>query len=197
MILLLNGTSSAGKTSLAKALQRRWPGPLLSVGIDTVVFALPGRWLDPPGWHEVFRYTGSGDGLEITAGPLGDRLVAGLHRSVAALAGEGFDVVVDHVLLSPAWVADGAAAWAGIPVLSVGVRCPLAEVVRREAARADRTLGQARAQFEPVHAHAAYDVEVDTSLADPDRCAGLVAAAAQAHTGPTRLASRVRAGRRP
>jgi chloramphenicol 3-O-phosphotransferase len=54
MIILLNGTSSAGKTSLAKAPQRRWDGPLLAVGIDTVVFALPGRWLNPPYWHEVF-----------------------------------------------------------------------------------------------------------------------------------------------
>lgn len=74
---------------------------------------------------------------------------------------------------------------------SVGVRCPLAEVVRREAARADRTLGQARAQFESVHAYAGYDVEVDTSLGDPDECAALVAAAIDTHRGPTRLASRL------
>jgi chloramphenicol 3-O phosphotransferase len=188
VVIVLNGTSSAGKTSLAKALQRRWDGPLLAIGIDTVVFALPGRWLDPPGWHEVFRYTGSGDDLQIMPGPLGDRLVAGLHRSVAALAAEGFDVVVDHVLLSAAWVTDAAAALAGVPVLSVGVRCPLAEVVRREAARKDRTLGQARAQFERVHAYAGYDLEVDTSLADPDTCAVQVTAAATTHPGPTCLA---------
>lgn len=60
---MLNGTSSAGKTTLAKALQRRLPDPLLAVGIDTVVYALPGRWLVPPGWHEVFRYDGEGDSL--------------------------------------------------------------------------------------------------------------------------------------
>jgi chloramphenicol 3-O phosphotransferase len=53
--------------------------------------------------------------------------------------------VVDHVLLSPAWVADAAPALAAHPVLSVGVRCPLDKVIRREAARGDRTLGQARA----------------------------------------------------
>ncbi|HEY6747588.1 MAG TPA: AAA family ATPase [Mycobacteriales bacterium] len=191
MIIVLNGTSSAGKTSLAKAVQRRWDGPLLAVGIDTVVFALPGRWLNPPRWHEVFVYTGSGDALRITAGPVGDRLVAGLHRSVTALADQGFDVVVDHVLLSAGWVADAASAFGDRPVLSVGVRCPLAEVVRREAARGDRTLGQARAQFEVVHAYAGYDLEVDTSLADPDTCAARVLASASTHTGPTRLAARV------
>ena len=191
MIVVLNGTSSAGKTSLAKALQRRWDGPLLAVGIDTVVFALPGRWLNPPHWHEVFVYTGSGDALRITAGPVGDRLVAGLHRSVAALADQGFDVVVDHVLLSPSWVADAAGAFGDRPALSVGVRCPLAEVVRREIARAARTLGQARAQFDVVHAYTGYDLEVDTSLADPDTCAAAGLAAATTHTTPTRLASRL------
>jgi chloramphenicol 3-O phosphotransferase len=191
VIVLLNGTSSAGKTSLAKALQKQLPDPALLVGIDTVVFALPGRWLNPPGWHEVFRYTGSGDALTITAGPLGDRLVAGLHRMVAALAAQGFDVLVDHVLLDPSWVRDAAAAFTGHPVLSVGVRCPLPEVVRREATRGDRTLGQARAQFHSVHAHAGYDVEVDTSIATPDACATEVAKAMTTHTTPTALASRL------
>jgi chloramphenicol 3-O phosphotransferase len=76
-------------------------------------------------------------------------------------------------------------------VLSVGVRCPPAEVVRREASRGDRTLGQARAQFDVVHAYAGYDVEVDTSLADPDECGASVIDAAAGHAGPTRLASRL------
>jgi chloramphenicol 3-O phosphotransferase len=48
VIVLLNGTSSSGKTTLAKALQRAMPTPYLHLGIDTVVFALPGRWLDAP-----------------------------------------------------------------------------------------------------------------------------------------------------
>ena len=189
MIVLLNGTSSSGKTTLAKALQRRLPDPLLAIGIDTVVFALPGRWLDPPGWHEVFRYAGEGDSLTITAGSLGDRLVAGLHRMVAGLADTGWDVVVDHVLLDVGWVKDAAATLAPYPLLSVGVRCPLAEVERREAARRDRTLGQARAQYESVHANVGYDVEVDTSQADPDECATTVAAAIAGHRGPSRLAA--------
>ncbi|MDP9365585.1 MAG: chloramphenicol phosphotransferase CPT family protein, partial [Chloroflexota bacterium] len=36
-----------------------------------------------------------------------------------------------------------------------------------ERARGDRTLGQARAQLGPVHAHDAYDLEVDTARLDP------------------------------
>jgi chloramphenicol 3-O phosphotransferase len=189
VIVLLNGASSAGKTTLAKALQRRRSDPLLAVGIDTVVFALPGRWLDPPGWHEVFRYTGEGDSLAITAGPLGHRLVAGLHRMVAGLAGLGWDVVVDHVLLDPRWVRDAASTLAAYPLLSVGVHCPLDELVRRESVRGDRTLGQARAHFGSVHAHVGYDVEVDTCAADADECAAAIVDAIATHRGPSRLAA--------
>ena len=55
-IIVLNGTSSAGKSSLSRALQGRLDGPWLGVGIDTVVFALPTSYLNPPRWAEVFRY---------------------------------------------------------------------------------------------------------------------------------------------
>jgi chloramphenicol 3-O phosphotransferase len=189
VIVLLNGTSSAGKTSLAKALQRALPAPHLLLGIDTVVFALPGRWLDPPLWHEVYRYQGAGDDLQITAGPLGDRLVTALHRMVATVAEAGWDVIVDHVLLDPRWVADAAEVLGAHPLLSVGLRCPLPELVRREQARRDRTLGQARAQHATVHAWARYDLEVDTSRADPDGCAARVVTALAGHNGRSALTS--------
>jgi chloramphenicol 3-O phosphotransferase len=111
---------------------------------------------------------------------------------VAGLADLGWDVVVDHVLLDPGWVRDAAAALATYPLLSVGVHCPLDELIRREATRGDRTLGQARAHFATVHAHVGYDVEVDTSLADPDECATVVAEAIAAHRGPSRLTAALR-----
>ena len=38
-------------------------------------------------------------------------------------------------------------------------------------ARHDRTLGQAMAHHHVVHAHGIYDLEVDTSIADPQQCA--------------------------
>ena len=187
MIVLLNGTSSSGKTALAKALQRALPSPHLHLGIDTVVFALPGRWLDAPLWHEVFAYSGADPDLVITAGPLGDKLVAALHRMVASAAGAGWGVVVDHVLLDPRWVADAASAFRPYAVLSVAVRCPLDELVRRERERRDRTVGQARAHFDVAHAYARYDVEVDTSTASPDECAATIVAAMARHDGRSAL----------
>lgn len=184
-IIILNGTSSAGKSSLAKALQAQLPVPYLHVGIDTMVFALPKRYLNPPLWNEVFQYTwpkpGTADGLVIEAGPLGHQLISGLHHTVAALAQTGNHVIVDHVLLEPRWVQECAQLLGALPALFVGVYCPLAVVEQRERERQDRTLGQARAQFDKVHAHGRYDVTVDTALASPEACAAQLLA----HVNPT------------
>jgi chloramphenicol 3-O phosphotransferase len=175
---LLNGTSSSGKSTLATALQAALPEPWLVVGIDTVVFALPRRYLDQPHWSEVFRYVPLDDApdgaFRIETGDLGERLISGLHGAVAALADRGLSVIVDHVLLETAWLDECRARWAHIPWLFVGVRCPLAVVEQRERERRDRTLGQAAAQFAVVHEDRDYDVEVDTSELAPDAAAAVI-----------------------
>ena len=177
-IIVLNGTSSAGKSTLARALQARLGGPWLSVGIDTVVFSLPKAYLDLPLWGEVFRYVPAGPGshapFRVITGELGHRLVDGMHRMVASLADAGLSVIVDHILLEPGWVPDLADRLAGHDVLFVGVRCPLETVVRREAERKDRTIGQAAAMFDVVHRAGGYDLEVDTSLQSPDEAAATI-----------------------
>ncbi|MCB0082817.1 MAG: AAA family ATPase [Caldilineaceae bacterium] len=171
-IIILNGTSSAGKSSLAKALQAQLLDPYLHLGIDTMVFALPKRYLNPPLWHEVFQYSWPApDTLVIEPGPMGHRLISGLHHTVAALARAGNNVIVDHVLLDPRWVQECAQLLGGLPALFVGVICPLVVVEQRERDRQDRTLGQARAQFDKVHAHGLYDVTVDTSQGSAEACA--------------------------
>src|SRR4029078_7348432 len=78
-VIVLNGTSSSGKSTLSRALQARLDGPWLGIGIDTVVFALPSGDLNPPRWAEVFRYVppepGSDAPFRIETGELGHRLV--------------------------------------------------------------------------------------------------------------------------
>jgi chloramphenicol 3-O phosphotransferase len=174
-VILLNGTSSSGKTTLIRALQAALPDPWLEIGIDRFVFSLPKRYLDQPLWSEVFRYVrpdGAADGpFMIETGPLGRRLVSGMHGTVAALAAEGLDVIVDHVLLEPGWLDECRRLWAGYRTLVVGVRCPLEVVVAREATRKDRTIGQAAAQFDVVHRWGGYDLEVDTSVLSPEEAA--------------------------
>ena len=163
-IILLNGASSSGKTSIVRAMQTALPEPYLDAGFDRFLWMLPGRYLDRPLWDDVL-------GLATEAGVTGHRLVLGMHRAIAALSRAGNCVVADHVLVEPAWVDDCAAVLADLPAWLIGVRCPLPVLVERERARGDRTLGQAAAQHERVHGHGVYDFEVDTSLMSPEECA--------------------------
>lgn len=163
-IILLNGASSSGKTSIVKALQEILPEPYLDAGIDKFIWMLPNRYLDRPLWDEVL-------GLAIQAGPVGRKLFSGMHHTIAALSRTGNHVIADHVLVEPDWLRECAALLSELPAYFIGVRCPLEVLEEREQARKDRTLGQARAQFDVVHAHKIYDFEVETSLYSPQQCA--------------------------
>jgi chloramphenicol 3-O phosphotransferase len=163
-IVILNGASSSGKTSILRALQAMLPEPYLDAGIDKFIWMLPKRYLDRPLWDDIL-------GLAIQPGETGRRLFTGMHRAIAALARSGNNVLADHVLVEPAWVSECASLFYDLPAYLVGIRCPLAVLEERERTRKDRTLGQAGAQYLLVHAHCIYDLEVDTSLLNVAECA--------------------------
>jgi chloramphenicol 3-O phosphotransferase len=158
VILLLNGTSSAGKSSISKSLQRILDTPYLHVCIDTFEEMIPQR-----DWAQgEFKRTFC-------------NALSGFHYSIAALASRGSDLIVDHVIVegsSPAnWLVECLEQVAPHRVFFIGVHCPLEELERREKIRGDRNPGLAHWQFSRVHLHGIYDIEVDTSLASPDECA--------------------------
>jgi len=163
-IIILNGTSSSGKTSIVNALQAILDEPYLEAGIDKFIFMLPGRYLDRPLWNEVL-------GLAVKAGPAGHTLVSGMHHAIAALSETGNNVIADHVLVEPQWMQECVTLLSDLPAYLIGVRCPKDILEQREKMRKNRTLGQAAAQFDLVHAHGVYDLEVDTSISSPEECA--------------------------
>lgn len=163
-IIILNGTSSSGKTSIVRVLQRCLEEPFLDAGIDKFLWMLPHRYLDRPLWDEVL-------GLATEAGPVGHCLMSGMHHAIASLSGAGNNVVADHVLVEKSWLKECAELFSVLPAFFIGVRCPLEVLEQREASRRDRTLGQARAQYALVHAHNIYDLEVDTAQFTAEECA--------------------------
>ena len=162
-IIFLNGTSSSGKTTLLKSLQTQFQEPFLDMGIDRFIWMMPSRYLDRPLWDNVL-------GKAIQAGPEGRILFSGMHHAIAAAAQRGNNILADHVFVEKDWVEECANLFAEMNAYVVGLHCPLNVLEDREQGRKDRTLGQARAQYEVIHKYAAYDVEVDTSQLTLDQC---------------------------
>ena len=99
-----------------------------------------------------------------------DRMVAGYIRSLQAMAISGHQVVAESVVM-PRLLDLHLSTFSKTPVTFVGVRCPLDVLLARESARTDRRLvreGWFRAEYDKVHAHGEYDMEVDSSSQSPD-----------------------------
>ena len=163
-IILINGTSSSGKTSIVHALQARLEEPYLEAGIDKFIWMLPERYLERPLWDDVL-------GLADKAGETGHALIHGMHHAIAALSKSGINVIADHVLVEPTWAKECVELFANLPAYLIGVQCPLDVLEQRERGRKNRTFGQARLQYTVIHKFVVYDLEVDTSRSTPEECA--------------------------
>ena len=176
-MVVLNGTSSAGKSTLARAIQARADVPYLHAGIDPFLERLPQRFVREPveGWRVVVR---DGRLAELpTIGPRGLALLAANYRAIAAYAAAGGHVVVDDVIYDRRVLALAVEALHNLPVLYVAVRCPLEVAEARERSRGDRLPGGARVFQAAAHAFGPYDLEIDTSAQTPDECADTILAA--------------------
>ncbi len=176
-IIVINGVTSSGKSSLLAVLQERLQAPYLDAGIDTFMWMLPARYFKRPLWDGVLR-------TPVEAGDLGHRLVSGMHQSIERLARSGNNVIADHILIERAWAGELAALLAPLPAYLVGLVCPLDVAEERERARGDRTLGSARAQHPVIHKFAHYDLELDSSVLSPELCADQVIALLESGAPP-------------
>jgi chloramphenicol 3-O phosphotransferase len=155
-VVILNGGSSSGKTTLARALQSALPQPWLLLGIDLMIWTMPPEMINHP------------DGLSVREGVITRGapflvLYEGFQRGVAAMARSGVNVLIDDLTLDG--VVDQQ-RWnvvlEGLDVCWLGVRCASDIADGRAAGRNSRLPGIARHQAESVHAGVRYDLEVDS-----------------------------------
>ena len=157
-VIVLNGTSSAGKSSIAKALQARLSAPHLHLQLDAF------RAMEPPGhWDNAAHWP-----LRLAA------LCRAMHAACIGFVDHGLNVILDHALSADAWhyLRDDLK---GHTVYLVGVHCAVDEAARRERARGERPIGLAAAQAAWIHAGPAYDIDVDTQASTPQACADTLA----------------------
>ncbi|MHC9296624.1 chloramphenicol phosphotransferase CPT family protein [Mycobacterium sp. LTG2003] len=161
-VVLLNGVSSSGKSTIARQLLADFESPWFHMAVDMFgAMRAEQRTYEcsPTDLREVLR-----------------RTRAGFHRAVAGMARAGNNIVMDHVLSEPWRLRDLLTVMAGIDVVLVGVHCAVADAHEREGRRGDRSLGTAIGQIATVHAHRLYDVEVDTSADSVESCSAQIRA---------------------
>jgi chloramphenicol 3-O phosphotransferase len=183
-VIALNGTSSAGKSTLAAEIQTQlvarrtcW----LILGIDDFLGKLPAPWVRyfEAGAHadEGVSFERNGGDIIFRAGPVGRAVLSGYRRSIAAVVRSEVNVIVDDVVLDEQAWAQWDSELRDLDPFWVRVDCPIEVCERRERARADRLPGLARSQAPVVHRFPQYDYAVDTSTAPPAELARAVIAA--------------------
>lgn len=168
-VILLNGASSSGKSSIGQALLSLLPGPWFLVPVDAfgaMRSVSQTRTLDDAETSEVLRRT---------------RL--GYHRAVAGLAAAGNDVIMDYPLSERWRLDDLLAVLDGYDVTLVEVRCSREELARRERERGDRPVGLAESQ-QAVYELGDRDIVVDTTRTASAAGAAHIAEALDTLAGP-------------
>lgn len=150
-LILLNGASSAGKSTVCRELQARLDEPFLQFSLDFLMFksdVLPKR-RDPEG---PFAWAS-----------MRPRLFDAYYHCLTAFLRSGNNLVVDTIVETQEQLDMLVHLLSPFDVFYVGVHCPLPELERRERQRGDRRIGDARRDCETVHTFSAYDLEIDSS----------------------------------
>jgi chloramphenicol 3-O phosphotransferase len=167
--IVLHGPTSAGKTTLAKALQATSPVPAFHVSLDA--FATMSNRRDMRSDEERAKaYKLHCENLRAT-----------LRR----IAQTEFEIIVDLVLRDEAELLACLKALSGRATYLIGVSAPLAVLEARERERPDRASGIAKEQAaDPVYQRR-YDLMLDTSKITPEAGAAAVRKLIAAGSRPT------------
>lgn len=153
-IIVLNGTSSSGKTTLARELQSQYSDAYLLCSLDAFWDMTP--YKIPAGSNNF------------------PKMKLAMAKSVKALAETGYNVIVDIVFCGQKTYEEFSSTLADFTVNFIKVDCPLYELEERELARGDRPHGLAQSQIKSTHDGVAYDLIIDTAANSPQQCAEII-----------------------
>ena len=169
VIIYLNGPSSSGKTTIAKALQNSFTEPYLHLSLDKIIGFMPPKinnWegeKSPQGfsWEAANDLQGH-PVYHLHAGPFAKRITRTLKDIALLLISDHYNLIIDDVAFGAVEVEEWKQALKHFNVLYVAVTSPLDILEQREKNRKNRCVGSARGQYFKVHENVSYDVEIDT-----------------------------------
>lgn len=176
MIIILNGTSSSGKSTVAKAINIISPKPFIHIGIDTIYSMMPDSYINAAknsldGFGLVVDQNDTRP-VKVVFGPYGQRVRDCSPKMASLFDDAGLDLIIDEVLEGDRFLIDYVKLFQTKKVYFVGVFCDLKTTIERELLRPSRAKGLAQNQFQVVHEpNRFYDLEIDTTGTSPFDCA--------------------------
>ena len=173
-IIFLNGSSSAGKTLIARSIQYLSSEPWLTFGIDTFLAMAPNQ-------HSGFDYQDSAGYLNFIAGEnsrgptlspeygqRSEQLFGLMPEFAKLLANRGNNIILDEVLFDDINLNSYLKELSQHIVYFIGITCELKTMQEREILRKDRGIGLTNDLIERVHSGAReYDLIIDTTSRPP------------------------------
>ena len=182
-IIILNGVPRSGKSSIVSAIQDTFEDLWMNLGVDRFMQMTPAQYLPGIG----LRPGGERQDIE----PLVPTLYRAMYESIAAHSRLGLNVVVDvghhdACAVPQRILPDCARRLDGLPVLFVGVRCPVEVIMERRRATGwdPNSTAEAGLWQQEVHTPGIYDLEVDTSVLSPGECAAMIRRHLENRRGP-------------
>jgi chloramphenicol 3-O phosphotransferase len=176
MIILLNGTSSVGKSSIASEIHAISKDPFLIFCMDAFFGMLHPRY-DGLGKYHLEKRKGDGKlgfytsdiptGYRIEGGELGFKVGSALPQAIAVTAKTGLNLIVPTVINDYYCLNLYRKALEGLEYLLVYIDCEREEIKRRETARGDRLKGTSLDLLDRFETANEYDFKVDSTNTHP------------------------------
>ncbi len=175
--LVLNGTSSAGKTSIVNILLEKIKGSdIFALSIDTFVDMLPQRFVGKANEaSRGFQFYPENGALNIRVGDLGNLIIKQMHKVAKDLLLSGSSVVLDHVVLTESWARTlYDLRKTGANIIYVLITGDIHKLEKREKARSNRFIGLAKGLKHVEGKIENYDLVIDTTLHSPNKAAKMI-----------------------
>lgn len=159
MIVILNGVSSSGKSTLAKMIQDRSGFPFYRLDIDDFILMAPEKFND---------YDNKDFSVQFN-------FASKFFHVVKLYSDLGFDLIVPYMFFKKSEaLLEFKELLRGYPLLIVNIYCPVDELQRRENVRRDRKIGSASEQLKLLETEFPNSISVNNYETTNENCADII-----------------------
>ena len=187
-IILLAGTTSAGKSTLCTHIQKLIEGPCIQFGIDNSVEMIASKYLGVPltkedihnfkpkkeqnlGYYLIPPGPSADNPYEyaiLQIGPLARLITTATFYGLKFIALAGINVVSDQIFAFKDWYLEAKEVFSDIPVLWVSITADREKLLEHEKKRGDRVPGHTIGLYEQMFKDIPFDVEIDSGKLSPE-----------------------------